>query len=176
MQSRELKGEEDLEKSPLIRFALSDIRRNLLDVREEMLRCQKLAETSGGPYMYGASVDDTLESLSGIEGADTWQKLRQVAEGVRFGRFSSKSDESVLPELKEECKKVRDLAKKKVDALQKGYFAYTDEAILRYGNLASAHGRELIRLVLAFGERFAEAKRKKNLVVGKVWTRMAGTN
>ena len=163
-QGRELKGEEDLEKSPLIRFALSDIRRNLLDVREEMLRCQKLVQTSGGPYMYGASVDDTLESLSGIEGADTWQKLRQVAEGVRFGRLSSKSDESVLPELKEECKKVRDLAKKKVDALQKGYFLYTDEAILRYGNLASAHGRELIRLVLAYGERFAEAKRKKNLV------------
>ncbi len=159
-----LHPEDKWEVNPLIEYACDLIKKYLLDVRERMLFCRAMAETSGGPWMYGENIDATLASLEGIEQADTWQKLRSITEGVVFGRLSGKADPSVDPVLRERCKVLRSGAKDLVEDLQKRFFIYSDEAICRYGERAAENAAELVRLVLRFEEAFSEAKRKKNLV------------
>ncbi len=159
-----LKPDDNWEENPLIQYACDLIRKYLLDVRERMLLCRAMAETSGGPYMYGENIDATLESLEGIESADTWQKLRGITEGVVFTRLPGKADPSVDAECKERCKALRTAAKDLVEDLRERFFVYSDEAICRYGARAAENAKELVRLVLRFEQAFSEAKRKKNLV------------
>ena len=149
-----------------IAYACDLVRKYLEDAREQLLFCRSMAESPCGPYMYGANLDESIESLEGIENADTWQKLRSITEGAVFNRMpgGGKPDPSVDPEMKKRCLELRNNAKKLVTDLQDDFFSYTDEAISRYGELAAENVAELVRLVLRFEEAFSEAKRKKNLV------------
>ncbi|MBR1439904.1 MAG: UvrD-helicase domain-containing protein [Lachnospiraceae bacterium] len=158
-----LKKGEKWEDNIFVSYAMDQVRNALLDARERLLACREMAETAGGPWMYGENLDASLDSLEGIEEAETWEELRAIAEGVPFGILSSKKDPSVDKEMRDRCKKLRNGAKERIEKLCGSYFLYSDDAISRYGELAAKNAAELIRLVLAFEQAFSEAKRKKNL-------------
>src|SRR5680860_1368733 len=132
------------------------VRQGLLDRVSECLslleRAEQIAQHPGGPFLYAETLQDDLNRVrlldrALIEGhwAEVEAQFRSAVIYPKLPTIRSKSkknsvveiDESLQKELQEECKKMRDEAKKKLNSLNDEVFAYPLEdqlpALLKMG-------------------------------------------
>ncbi|WP_407309353.1 helicase-exonuclease AddAB subunit AddA [Desulfosporosinus sp. SB140] len=147
------------------------IRQGLLDSVNEGLslleNAEQIAQRPEGPIQYAKTLQDDLNRaglLSRLVTSGTWAQIEaQYQETINFPKLAatrSKADKS----LQEECKKLRDEAKKKLQTLKDELFAYPLAhqflALRDMGKLAQTVGH----LVLEFSQSYTEAKRRRNVV------------
>lgn len=159
------------------------VRQGLLDRVSECLslleRAEQIAQHPGGPFLYAETLQDDLNRVrlldrALIEGhwAEVEAQFRSAVIYPKLPTIRSKSkknsvveiDESLQKELQEECKKMRDEAKKKLNSLNDEVFAYPLEdqlpALLKMGTMAQTLGA----LVSEFSQVYAAAKRHRNIL------------
>jgi ATP-dependent helicase/nuclease subunit A len=147
------------------------IRQGVLDSIHEIIsllnNAAEIAQQPEGPVQYASALDDDLNRLGllcRLVTSGTWNQIEtQFQETNSFPKLTatrSKADKK----LQEECRKLRDEAKKKMNVLQNELFAcpleYQLSALKSMGKMAQTMGQ----LVLEFSQNYAEAKRQRNIL------------
>ena len=158
------------------------VRQGLLDLVSESIqlleRAEQITQHSGGPALYAGTLQDDLNRVRLLNHALVEGNWTQIETQHRFAvnfpklqaiRSKSKKNPIDEPELcqkllQEECKKLRDEAKKKLNSLNDEVFAYPlkDQllALREMGTMAQTLGT----LVSEFSQGYASAKGQRNVL------------
>ena len=131
---------------------------------ERISLCMALCEESDGPYMYGELLEKEKEKIEKLIAADDYEKRYLEFATLFFDRLPSKKDETVSAIKRELVKNARTEIKEQLQSIQKGYFAYSMEEIIRQSKVCGEAVCELVDLTLLFKEAFDKAKRDKNIL------------
>jgi ATP-dependent helicase/nuclease subunit A len=162
------------------------VRLGLLDRVSESInlleRAEEISHRQGGPTAYAATLQDDLNRVKLLNSAlkeghwtEVETQFRSAIEYPRFPQIRSKNkktpasesvilEESLQKELQEECKKLRDEAKKKLNSLKSEVFAYPLKDQLPALREMGAMAQTLGALVHEFSQVYAVAKGHRNVL------------
>lgn len=130
-----------------------------------------LCEKPGGPYMYEDLIRAEKEAIhqgmtivSNNLSEGNYLAFQEYIRDFSFGRLSSKKDESVSVELREQVKQLRQDYKDILGQLKTDYFTDSMETVLQKERLANEQNHMLILLTKRYLEVLAEKKREMNIV------------
>ena len=156
--------EDSLDECSWILLLKSYIRSMLEEAQELLAMTKRLCEEPGGPYMYL----DTLEAdgmlIDGLLAADTLEEMYEAFSALVFGRISSKKDESVSPEKREQAKQMRNGIKDLLNGLAKKYFSASPRVQAERMAECAPYVSRLLALTEDFRIRLDGKKREKNLM------------
>lgn len=143
----------------------------LLSARERIEDLEALLETAlvicgepGGPYIYEPAIVSDLENFQKLKGAASYRELYTAIHSMeKWARLSSKKDETIRENKKNQVKAIREEVKTEIKALQEEYFAETPETEFKDMQAAGRPMKVLVELTLAFIKAFTEEKRVRNL-------------
>ena len=148
-----------------VRFVVKDTKRVLADVREEILYAIALCQAEHGPYMYEKAMQDDLAMVETLQAADSYRELAKAfAVSGTYTRLSTKKDESVSKEQKEQVQELRAGIKDALASVRVQYFYDRPEALEETFYASGVVVRALTRLVERFMEKLTEKKREKNVL------------
>ncbi len=157
--------EETTPEPDWVRFAVKDTKRVLADVREEILYAITLCQAEHGPYMYEKAMRDDLAMVEALQAADSYRELAKAfAVSGTYTRLSTKKDESVSKEQKEQVQELRAGIKDALASVRVQYFYDRPEALEETFYASGVVVRALTRLVERFMEKLTEKKREKNVL------------
>ena len=158
-------GEETTPEPDWVRFAVKDTKRVLADVREEILYAITLCQAEHGPYMYEKAMQDDLVMVEALQAADGYRELAKAfALSGTYTRLSTKKDESVSKEQKEQVQELRAGIKDALASVRVQYFYDRPEVLEETFYASGVVVRALTRLVERFMEKLTEKKREKNVL------------
>ena len=158
-------GEETTPEPDWVRFAVKDTKRVLADVREEILYAITLCQAEHGPYMYEKAMRDDLAMVEALQTADGYRELAKAfAVSGTYTRLSTKKDESVSKEQKEQVQELRAGIKDALASVRMQYFYDRPEVLEETFYASGVVVRALTRLVERFMEKLTEKKREKNIL------------
>ena len=158
-------GEETPTEPDWVRFVVKDTKRVLADVREEILYAITLCQAEHGPYMYEKAMQDDLAMVEALQAADDYRELAKAfAVSGTYTRLSTKKDESVSKEQKEQVQELRAGIKDALASVRVQYFYDRPEALEETFYASGVVVRALTRLVERFMEKLTEKKREKNVL------------
>ena len=158
-------GEEMPPEPDWVRFVVKDTKRVLADVREEILYAITLCQAEHGPYMYEKAMQDDLAMVEALQAADSYRELAKAfAVSGTYTRLSTKKDESVSKEQKEQVQELRAGIKDALASVRVQYFYDRPEALEETFYASGVVVRALTRLVERFMEKLTEKKREKNVL------------
>lgn len=163
-RSYQLKSEEDMETSAWMQALKSHIFSCLADVRRELERGLDMIRESDGPYMYENVFREELAMVERFIACPSYAELAKAWDNMSFGRLSSRKDENVSDQKRNQVKAIQEGAKKTLGKLKSQYFYTTPEEALQDIKESARPVGVLMELVLEFSHRFREIKRSKNLV------------
>ena len=148
-----------------VRFVVKDTKRVLADVREEILYAIALCQAEHGPYMYEKAMQDDLAMVETLQAADSYRELAKAfAVSGTYTRLSTKKDESVSKEQKEQVQELRAGIKDALASVRVQYFYDRPEALEETFYASGVVVRALTRLVERFMEKLTEKTREKNVL------------
>ena len=148
-----------------VRFVVKDTKSVLADVREEILYAITLCQAEHGPYMYEKAMQDDLAMVEALQAADDYRELAKAfAVSGTYTRLSTKKDESVSKEQKEQVQELRAGIKDALASVRVQYFYDRPEALEETFYASGVVVRALTRLVERFMEKLTEKKREKNVL------------
>lgn len=126
---------------------------------------QNLAEAgnAGGPLGYIPALESDLELAEKLESCRSYGDFYQVLSGRNFAKLSSRKTTGEDPVLREQVKNNRNLFKNMIDSLRAESFSRSEEEILGELVRIKPYAEELVRLTELFMDRFAAAKRQRNI-------------
>lgn len=153
------------EEPDWIRFAVNDTKRVLSDVREEILYAIELCQAEHGPYMYEKALQDDLAMVETLQAADGYRGIAEAfAKSGTYTRLSTKKDESVSKEQKEQVQELRAGIKDALASVRVQYFYDRPEVLAEAFYASGVVVRALTGLVERFMEKLTEKKREKNVL------------
>ena len=150
------------------------VRQGLLDRVSESVnfleRAQLITQYQGGPLPYADTIQDDVNRVDllnrALKEGDWTQVETQFQSAVNFPKLQAirSKSETIQKSLQEECKKLRDDAKKKLNSLKDDIFAYPLE--LQLPDLAEMGSmvQTLGDLVKEFSKVYREAKDSRNIL------------
>lgn len=155
---------EDMLSSGFVKNAELRVRRRGKDIGGILDRALKICEEPDGPYMYADMIESDRKYLDRIIKAEDFEAMYDAVNGFAWKRLSTKRDETVSPEKKEEVKKLRKQAKKLVEGLQAAYFYASWQVWAEDMRDASGSMATLSGLVKQFSKLLGEKKRSRNMI------------
>ena len=144
---------------------LEHVRRIIESLLKENEQAIALCQSFGGPVFYEDALVQDKILLEDCFGCSTYEELSSVIRGRSFQALSRKKmPPETEEEKKEAVKNARNHMKKALEGLEKQFFYMPAEMIFKVAKIAEPAKRELIELTLNFSGRFAEKKRKRNMV------------
>ena len=156
--------------------ALSDCRNSLTDWQQDfvqemqreagelLLMCReglRLCRMEDGPLFYEDTFLSDKAQLERICSAGTLEEILEAFQNVSFARLSSSRKDAFG---KEEAKQLRDAEKKRLQKLQKDFGRFSAEELEKERENGLGTVRVITRLASDFLERYAKAKRERNLL------------
>ncbi len=157
-------GVAEMEETKWCRFLVSYVRDILTECVTDLQMSLSLTERPDGPYMYGETLERELEMLKKLSTGERFSDLYRLFGTVKFGRLSSKKDETVNPLLRERVKELRQDVKKRLGEIEKSYFAFSPEQAAERMAKAAPFVEELLSLVLSYKQMVDQRKRRDNII------------
>lgn len=157
-------GAAEMEETKWCRFLVSYVRDILAECVTDLQTSLSLTERPDGPYMYGEILEQELEMLKKLSTGESFSDLYRLFGTVRFGRLSSKKDETVNPLLRERVKELRQDVKKRLGEIEKSYFAFSPEQAAERMAKAAPFVEELLSLALSYKQMVDQRKRRDNII------------
>lgn len=134
---------------------------DMLSILQEALR---ICDMPDGPYMYGDMLEADKVIVSNISLADKFEEMYEAVNSAAWKRLSTKKDESVDVDKREQVKLLREKVKKMTKDMAAMYF-YEEprEIICDMADAADAMA-VLSDLVKQFAESFSAKKQSKNII------------
>lgn len=148
---------------------LAEAAKERIRTRAEQIRLileygMKICEAPDGPYMYADMLESDLNELKRLEQTQDFDKMYETAAGFKWKRLSTKKDETVSPDKRENVKKLRVQAKDLFDSLKDDYFYVTRAVWEKDMRDAAPAMAVLAELVKKFATLLDEKKRSRNLI------------
>ena len=144
---------------------LAHVRNILTSLLNENEQAIELCREAGGPVFYEDALQQDRLLLIQCLGCETYEEYSSAIRGRNFQALSRKKmPADVEEEKKEAVKNARNHIKKSIENLEKQFFYMPAEMILQAAKIAEQTKKELVHLTLEFSRRFAEKKRKRNIV------------
>ncbi|MGN8738265.1 UvrD-helicase domain-containing protein [Bilifractor sp. HCP3S3_D3] len=126
---------------------------------------QNLADAgnAGGPLGYISALESDLELAEKLESCRSYGDFYRVLKENNFAKLSSRKTAGEDPVLREQVKNSRDQFKNMINSLRADCFSRSEEEILSELGRIKPYAEELVRLTELFMDRFAEAKRQRNI-------------
>ena len=156
--------EENMLSSGFVKNAELRVRRRGKEIGGILSRALKVCEEPDGPYMYADMIESDRKYLERIVNAENFEAMYDAVTGFAWKRLSTKRDETVSPEKKEEVKKLRKQAKKLVEGMQDAYFYAPWQVWAEDMRDASGSMETLSGLVNQFSKLLDEKKRSRNII------------
>ena len=146
----------DPEETECARWACRKAAQRAGDLRKILERALKICEEPDGPYMYGDMIESDLKEIGKLAGETTFSGMYAKAGSMKWKRLSSKKDETVSQEKKEQVQKLRKQVKDLVKKIQNTYF-YAPCGEWAADMQASGSSMEMLaELVKRFAEMLSE--------------------
>jgi len=158
-------SEEEMVKHPMFADVMKQVKLLLSDC--ELLVQQMLAvcEEPDGPVAYREAVEDDRTLVTFLQNkATSYETFATVVKEISYTALSRKSQKQATEEKKQFVKDIRGVFKDVLDGIKSEYFYAPAEEILSDLQSMAPAMRGLISLTLSFSERYAAAKREKNLI------------
>jgi ATP-dependent helicase/nuclease subunit A len=155
---------EDMNESDWMKALLNHIEAIVSDL---ILRCKEaihLCEEFDGPKAYIAALRSDLELISDLTNLKRYDSYMEVLANFTFARLSSKKEEGVSEEKKNQVKLLRDEIKKAINDLKKNYFFQSLEEMVEDIHAMQGPMETLINLTMDFSNAYAKKKSDKNIV------------
>ncbi|HEY2492548.1 MAG TPA: helicase-exonuclease AddAB subunit AddA [Paenibacillus sp.] len=126
-----------------------------------------LANSPGGPAPYVDNLTDDLEMVESLRECledFPWDALYNAFQSISFGKLKSCRKDETDPEIQERVKELRDSVKKTLNELKGALFGRPAETYLSELHEMAPIMEELSEVVIAFGQRYKEAKQARGLV------------
>lgn len=144
---------------------LIHVRRLLESLLQENEQAIALCQSMGGPVFYEEALQQDKLFLRECFACQTYEEYSKAIRGRSYQALSRKKmPPEVMEEKKEAVKKAREHIKKCLEGLQKQFFYMPAEVIQEAEKVAEPVKKELVELTLEFSRRFAEKKKKRNIV------------
>lgn len=144
---------------------LEHVRRILTSLLTENQRAIELCNGMGGPLFYEEALQKDRLFLKECLACETYGEFSAVIRGRSYQALSRKKmPEDVEEEKKAAVKNCRNHMKKCLEGLEKQFFYMPAEVIADAAKIAEPAKKELVGLTLEFLGRFAEKKRRRNIV------------
>lgn len=157
--------EEEMRRHPMFTDVMKQVKPLLADC--ELLVQQMLAvcEEPDGPVAYREAIESDRELVAILQKkTESYEAFAEAVREVSHARLSGKSQSQATDEKKQFVRDLRDELKAIIKKIGTEYFyAPTEEILSDLRSMAPAM-RGLISLTLSFSERYAAAKREKNLI------------
>ena len=156
-----LKEEQSLGKNGM----LEHVRKILNSLLETNKQAIALCQGPGGPVFYEEALQQDKLLLQQCLGCESYAAYSEAVRGRSYQALSRKKmPADVEEEKKEAVKNSRNDMKKCLEGLEKQFFYMPAELIFQAEKTAEPLKRELVLLTLEFSRRFAEKKKKRNIV------------
>lgn len=144
--------------------AMNRIGQYLKDILEVLREGIRICEEPDGPYMQADILEADLKMLERAAAAVSFSEMYEQLSSLKWKRLSTKKDESVSPEKREQIKALRGEVKKLVGDLTEAYFYEAPEEIFKDLEDSYKTMCTFTELVNRFADAFAEKKQSKNLI------------
>jgi len=134
------------------------------DMQQKNTAAIHICEEGDGPAAYLTAILSDSELLDKFTGATSYEQYAELLPGISFARLSSKREEGVLPEKKDQVKALRDDIKKALKDLESQFFYQSPQEMLQDMQSVSPVMRVLFELTIEFMEAFTKKKEEKNLI------------
>jgi ATP-dependent helicase/nuclease subunit A len=162
--SFEVQSVEELGNSPWTTSVMQDARLTLNGIVELLRQAYRLLDAPGGPEPYREALIQELSGAAALAEAaehEPWERLHSSFDLLAFGRLAACRGDKYDKSLQEQVKRLRDQAKARLQQLRDELFRRTPEQFLQELTVIAPIMHTLADVVIEFGERFEEAKRKK---------------
>ena len=154
----------DPERSECARWACRKAAQRAGDLRKILERALKICEEPDGPYMYADMIEADLKEIEMLAGETTFSGMYAKAGNMKWKRLSSKKDETVSQEKKEQVQKLRKQVKDLVKKIQNTYFYAPCEEWAADMQASRSSMEMLAELVKRFAEMLSEKKQSRNMI------------
>ena len=137
------------------------VMQDLVGLMEQAL---ELTQDADGPAMYEKAIQSDLQKYQSIADCTGFMALYESLTNLTYDRLASSRGFEGNTEKLEQVKKLRDMAKDAVKKINRQYFFCSPQTMAEQLRRTGPMTEELVRVTVQFAERFAEEKRKKNLV------------
>ena len=154
----------DPEETECARWACRKAAQRAGDLRKILERALKICEEPDGPYMYGDMIESDLKEIGKLAGETTFSGMYAKAGSMKWKRLSSRKDETVSQEKKEQVQKLRKQVKDLVKKIQNTYFYAPCEEWAADMQASGSSMEMLAELVKRFAEMLSEKKQSRNMI------------
>ena len=141
----------------------AQIKATVSDLNKIYDKAIQLCKRNDGPELYGEAIESDRAYLSQMSEAQTLEEMIKVISSISFVALSRKKQECA-PELKEQVKNYRNLAKEVIKALQEDLAYVSDAKLLKQLPYVGHLMESLVKVIEAFESRYKAAKEEAGLV------------
>lgn len=141
----------------------SEARNAIVEIQQQLSLAVKKSQGADGPYMYLPMINGLLDIAEELEASTSYEKWHESLAQIKYPRLSSKKDEKVDADLREEVKGIFTQAKDMIKELHQNYFQLSEAEVLKGIAACRPSVEILIHLTERFMEEYTAAKRKKNI-------------
>ena len=154
-----------IDSLPFVKALDLHIMLQIAGAKECIEEALQLTKQPGGPASRAETFDKDLVLIDEIEAAskESWQALYNKMNTLKFATLK-KATGDVDEALDEQCKKLRDKAKKSIQGLQSELFSRKPESFLKDMKEIKAYVSMLVLLVKQFKAKYNAEKREKGIV------------
>jgi len=164
MKQYDISSEADFEASEIAASIMREVKRQLLDVQENLLYANAVCASENGPAAYGTAISADLALVRDVLRQETIYGMYELFskwkwESLKANRKKETSEEKILL-----VKGIRDEVKKIIGKMQEDYF-FEHPSVLQEELFATKTNIEvLIHLVIEFANQFQKRKQDKNII------------
>lgn len=155
---------EELNEKEFVKTAYEMSADAFMTAKERLSEAAEIAAGCDGPYMYADEIAENISMIERLLEAKDYTEVYERIETASFGRLSSKKDQAVDQDKRDQAKALREAAKRRVADTVKKFFFTGPEKILQILNRSLPAVEELSRLTLEYMHDFGESKRKRQVV------------
>lgn len=164
LNSYNIQSVTELNDSEIMRFLMEYMGRIIKDCENYIEDCIEIANEPAGPYMYLDALNSDLLLLRNMEAFTTYEEYRPYLLNPDFARLSSKKDESVEDEKRDQVKVLRNLVKGYIKKLKEQFYYQEVEEMISDIKHTHESSKMLIELTLEFMKGYSQKKHERNLV------------
>lgn len=160
----DVNSKEELEAKDFIKDILEEIHLCLNDIKELLEYGIDVCEEPDGPIAYRATLHTDLVQVEKLLRVKTFEDMQRLITNITWESLARNKGASVSEQKIQQVKVIRDQVKKLIKSLTQQYF-FDDLDVMQEELLcAKEHMNILTDLVCKFSEKFAEEKRRKNVI------------
>ncbi len=155
---------EEWEQSALVQSWMEECRVLAKDMYDMASRWKERCLAPAGPWYYEKQMQELMDVCLALVQAPGYEEYRRILENMTFPRMTSKKDEAVSEENKQEVSRGRKKCKDTLEELRDAYFSQEIEEHIRDLRQMEKEIFPLLRLARRFMNEYTDSKREKNLV------------